>query len=109
MANNNNPAEALHIVTRAEVKPGHEESFEKAFQKAAGLSREEKGNLTYQLLKVHDRERQYVVSESWANGDALHAHMEEDHTKELFKSLEEDLTHKITEHLLVTSELYPSI
>ena len=108
-SNKVNLENVLQIVVKAEVKPGREASFEQAFQKAAEPSRKEEGNLSFQLFKVHDKIGQYIVLESWIDGDALHDHMEKEHTKSLFQSLSEDLSHHVTEHLSVTSELFPSI
>lgn len=105
METDKNSDGVLQIIARAEVKLGREGSFEKAFQRAAELSRSEEGNLGYQLFKVHDQPGHYVVLESWVNEEALHSHMGKEHTKELFESLEEELTHHITEHLLITSEV----
>lgn len=109
MSTNNNKAEIVQIFVKVTVKQGREENFEKSFQEAAEFSRKEEGNLSYQLFKIHDKPGEYVVAESYANGDALHEHMEKPYTKALFSSIENDLTHPISQHLSVTSELYPSI
>jgi quinol monooxygenase YgiN len=99
----------IQLIVTAEVISGKAEVFEKEFQIAARQSRQEAGNLSYQLFKVLDKENNYVVIERYKNMLALQEHMSKPYTNNLMSSLPTLLTHAVTERIVMTEELYPEI
>lgn len=85
------------LVVDFEVKPGMEDEFQRAFKRSVLCSRLEPGNVAFNIHKVHDTERRYVLYEIWRNTEALNIHFETPYTKALFATFDRTLVRPVTE------------
>ncbi|MEI9930139.1 MAG: antibiotic biosynthesis monooxygenase family protein [Rhizomicrobium sp.] len=56
------------------VKVGKEAEFERVFHRSVTCSRLEPGNITFNVHRVIDQPRHYVLYEQWRSVDALNSH-----------------------------------
>jgi len=64
------------------AKPGMRDKIVEMSQKAIGLTRKEKGNISYTLFKSSDDDTTLMYFEEWENLDALRAHLKTEHIRE---------------------------
>ncbi len=75
------------LIIALKVKEGEEKKLEAAFAKAIKATRKEKGCITYDLSRDTSDASRYLVYERWKTVDALKAHLETAHIKELLAEL----------------------
>lgn len=85
------------LVVDFEIKAGMEDEFQRAFKRSVLCSRLEPGNLAFNIHKVHDTERRYVLYEIWRSTEALNTHFETPYTKALFTTFDRVLARPVTE------------
>jgi quinol monooxygenase YgiN len=85
------------LVVDFEVKPAMEAEFLQAFKRSVLCSRLEPGNVMFNVHKVHDSERRYVLYEVWRSEQALNTHFEKPYTKALFATFDKTLSKPVTE------------
>jgi quinol monooxygenase YgiN len=67
---------AVGITVKFEIKPGSNEAFEAAFQKAAAVVKaQDEGCEMYDLFRSVDTPTRYVMVERWTTPELLKAHM----------------------------------
>ena|SRR5262249_42966277 len=81
------PDRPFTLIVALKVKEGEEKKLETAFTKAVKATRKEKGCLTYDLSRDTADPTRYLVYERWKSVDALKAHLETEHIKELLAEL----------------------
>jgi quinol monooxygenase YgiN len=64
----------LHIVAVVHAKPGHEDALRAALTAVVAPSRNEEGNLRYELLQDQDDPRRFVFVEQWSDADLQKKH-----------------------------------
>ena len=79
------------MIVTATVKRGAGKAFETLFDAAVKGTRNETGNVTYQLSRDPDDTTKYLVYERWKNLAALESHMKAEHIVKLFAGLGEVL------------------
>ncbi|MBE9461310.1 putative quinol monooxygenase [Dyadobacter subterraneus] len=95
----------IQVIGRVQVKPERTQDFVSQFQKAYVPTKQDVGNLQFQLFKIKDKPNEYFVLERWKSKEALDAHMGMQHTQLLFSALIEDLTHPVTDNLYFLEEV----
>lgn len=90
------PNGEVTLVVDFDVKPGFEAEFESFFKKSTKCSRLEPGNIAFDIHKVVNAERRYVLYEVWRSTDALKSHFERPYTKALFAMFDRALTKPVT-------------
>ena len=91
------PTGEVALVVNFDVKKGAEAEFENVFRRSVTCSRQEPGNITFNVVKVIGAERSYVLYEVWRSKDALSSHFARPYTKSLFSMFERNLTRPLTE------------
>ena len=71
------------MLVHIKVKDGSAEKFEAAFAKAVKGTRQEKGNLAYDLNRDAQEAGKYLVYERWRNLAGLEAHVKTPHITSL--------------------------
>lgn len=79
------PAKPFTMGIRLKVKAGNGEKVESAFAAARKETRNEKGNLAYDLNRSADDETMYILYERWASVAALEAHLKTPHVTKFFQ------------------------
>lgn len=64
----------LHIVAVVYAKPGHEDALRAALTAVVAPSRNEEGNLRYELLQDQDHVQRFVLVEQWSGADLQKKH-----------------------------------
>ena len=70
------------VTAKFTAKPGMREKIVEISQKAIGLTRKEKGCISYTLFKSSDDDATLMYYEEWESMDALRAHLKTDHILE---------------------------
>jgi quinol monooxygenase YgiN len=83
------PDKPFTLIVQIKVKEGAGERFEAAFAKARRATRQEKGNLAYDLSRDTQDPSRYLVYERWKNLEALEAHLQTAYIKALLAELPE--------------------
>ncbi len=73
------------VIARVKAKAGKEKELERAWLKAAGLSRKEHGCLGYVLHRCASDPALFVSVEKWASAEANDRHMASAHIQELLR------------------------
>lgn len=68
----------------------------------AAMTREEPGNIEFNVFRARDDDDQLVIFERWVNQAALERHWQEDYTKEVLAIFERDLAAPLSERDDVT-------
>jgi len=84
------------LVVDFEVKPGSEPEFEQFFRRSITCSRLEPGNVAFNIHKVVDAERRYVLYEIWRSPADLEAHFAQPYTQALFAMFDRTLVQPMT-------------
>lgn len=69
------PVQAFDIFIKITLIPGQEEAFEEAFASRMAATREEPGNILFELSRHPDMPNVYMLHERWASLDAVERHM----------------------------------
>lgn len=85
------------LVVDFEVKPGSEPEFEQVFRRSVTCSRLEPGNVAFNIHKVVDSDRRYVLYEIWRSPADLEAHFAQPYTQALFAMFDRTLVQPVTE------------
>jgi quinol monooxygenase YgiN len=83
------PDRPFTLVIRVQGKEGAGERFEAAFARARRATRQEKGNLAYDLNRDAQEPARYLVYERWRSLADLEAHLRAAHVKALLAELPE--------------------
>ncbi|WP_408893837.1 putative quinol monooxygenase [Paenibacillus taichungensis] len=78
----------ITICAILKAKPGQEEQLRDELIKLIEPSRAEKGCIQYKLHKSHEKEDTYVFYESWADENAIIAHVNTEHYQAYQKNIE---------------------
>jgi quinol monooxygenase YgiN len=81
------PAKPFCLVVNFKIKAGMDDKVKEVFTPYIKDTRQEKGNLAYQLNKSMEDEVSYVVYEKWANFEAMKSHMSQDYTTKFFSAI----------------------
>ena len=65
------------------AREGKEDEARSAFESLVDPTHAEDGCILYALHQGHDDRRRFVFVERWASEDAINAHLESDHVKDL--------------------------
>jgi quinol monooxygenase YgiN len=84
-----NPDKPFTMVVVFKVKPGKEKAFVEAVAAAKKKTRQEKGNLAYDLYQDAEHPEIYVNWEKWKNIDGLADHVKSDYIVKLLKTVGE--------------------
>ena len=76
---------------RLKFKPGVVDQVLGELLPIARLTREETGNIEFQVYRANDEEDRLVLFERWANQAALEAHWAQDYTKRVLTLFEDNL------------------
>ena len=77
------------VLVILEAKSGKENELESALKKAAELSRLEKINIEYRLLKNTENPQQFILYENWENKEKHQQQFEKPYIKKLASKLNE--------------------
>lgn len=78
----------VRVIASLVAKPEFVAEIKAAVHQVIDPSREEKGNLQYDLHTESGQEGSFVFFERWASDDALEKHNKTEHFKEFVKALE---------------------
>jgi quinol monooxygenase YgiN len=84
-----NPDKPFTMVVVFKVKPGKEKAFVELVAAAKKKTRQEKGNLAYDLYQSAEQPEIYVNWEKWKNIDGLADHVKADYIVKLLKAVAE--------------------
>ena len=84
-----NPDKPFTLVVRVQVKEGAADRLEAAFAKATRATRQEKGNLAYDLNQDPQEPSHYLLYERWKSLADLEAHLGTPYIKALLTELHE--------------------
>lgn len=105
--------ETVDLFIEFTVKENLKEKFLEKMFKSIRMSRQEKGNIAFQLYKVRNHSSKFVLRERWRNQEVLDAHLQKSYTKELLEIFPEVLAVPLhdgknyTEALKQVSEVLP--
>lgn len=74
---------AYTVIAKWTAKEGQEEPVAAALSSLVGPSRNEPGNLTYQVHRDPEDARVFVIYELYVDEDAYHAHADSPHFREI--------------------------
>jgi quinol monooxygenase YgiN len=72
---------AIHVVTHVDVIPPGKDDCLAAFKTMSDDTRNDSGNISYDVLQQTNRPNHFTVLETWVNRKALDAHAEAAHTR----------------------------
>ncbi len=100
----------VSVIVEFVVKAGLQSELEAHLKRSIECSRREPGNISFDVHRVVDEDRRYVLYEVWRSPDALRAHFERPYTKALFAAFDRTLTGPVTEGgLRFIGDLYPEL
>jgi quinol monooxygenase YgiN len=82
------PSKPFALLVPIKVKAGKQQEFEAAFAVCIAATKKEPGCLAYELNRDADDPTAYVMFEKFKNVAALADHLNQDHTKKIFKAME---------------------
>lgn len=91
------PNGEVTLVVNFDVKPGAEAEFEQVFRRSVTCSRQEPGNILFNVHKVLGTERSYVLYEIWRDEAAVNFHFAQPYTVALFSMFERNLARPLSE------------
>lgn len=85
------------VTLRLRFKPGMVDYVLEQVLPIARVTREEEGNIAFDVFKTRDHEDQLVIFERWRDQAALERHWAEPYTKEVLSLFEEKLLRPLSE------------
>ena len=74
----------LTVIVEHKIKEGQLSAFVDSMSELIRLTKEEEGNIAYDLYEAQDGSGDVVLVELWESQQALDAHLQTDHFKELY-------------------------
>lgn len=90
-------AEEVIVTLRLRFKPGTVDHVLSRVIPIARITREEDGNISFDVFRARDHDDQLIIFERWRNQAALGSHWNEPYTKEVLALFEEHLLNPLSE------------
>jgi quinol monooxygenase YgiN len=90
----------LTVIARFQAKPGMEEQFKQDLGAMVAPSRQDEGNIDYDVLQSNDDPAVFFTYENWTGKAALDKHMQTPHFKDLDRKSKETLAQPMDVQLL---------